>query len=94
MPHELRGDEPSGYSPARDRARRRVAGAGELSCCWIEVRLGMEELLSSGSNRRGAGWAIGENDGGRWLDGSGGDPDVERTRGVAARWNGKDGTGS
>ena len=33
VPHGLRVDEPSGYSPARDRARRRVAGAGDG---WIE----------------------------------------------------------
>ena len=87
MPRGLRGDEPSGYSPAQDRVRRRVAGAGELSCCWIEARWGTEELLSSGSNMRGAGWAIGENNGGRWVD-------RERSRGGFGRWRRVMGQGS
>ena len=50
----------------RGPAVAQVHGAG-----W-----GMEELLSSRSNRRGAGWAIGENEGGRWV----------RSRGRRREW--------
>ena len=64
-----------------------------------EEERGKEAALSipSGIKAGGgalAGWLVAQDEEVGWLDGSGGDPDVERTRGVAARWNGKDGTGS
>ena len=59
VPRGLRGDEPSGYSPARDRARRRVAGAGDG---WIEEGIRSCTRWLGFDPEEGGGWSeVGED---------------------------------
>ena len=55
----LRGDEPSGSSPTRDRSRRRVAGAGDG---WIEEGIRSGTRWLGFDLEEGGGWSeVGED---------------------------------
>ena len=51
----LRGDEPSGSSPTRDRSRRRVAGAGDG---WIEEGIRSCTRWLGFDPEEGGGWSV------------------------------------